>query len=600
MRRVGLNRPWLGFMTVGTAAVGLALLAYSVGFLHALELSSMDARFSIRGAEAPPGNLAIVAIDSKTITRLQRFPFPRRFHAQMVDRLRSDGVKQIAYDAQFTEPSDPRDDNALVAAVDHTPHVVLSTSETGPGGRTNVFGGDAVLHRIGARAGFTAFNLDRSGEIRRVPYEAQGLISFAVAAVQSAGDTLVSRSQFPGGSAWIDYYGPSRTFPTFSFIDVLDGRVPASAFRNKTVLVGATANNLQDIHATPFDASMPGVEIQANAIATVQQGLPLDSAPVGIDILLIITLGAAATLLSARFSAIGGFFAALGVALLYLAAAQLEFDDGIVLPVLYPIMALILASVGSLGVQYMTEAFHRQRTRDTFARFVPEPVVDEVLAKADDNDRLGGERAEVTIMFSDIRGFTTFSESRSPEEVLEVLNRYMREMTDTILDHGGTLVTFLGDGIMAVFGAPVHHVDHADRALAAAREMLGPRLASFNEWIKDQGMAEGFRMGIGLNSGPVMSGMVGSENRCDYTAIGDTVNTAARLEGLTKGTEHQLFVAESTRARLHSLGGELTFVHEMPIRGRTQGINVWTLALAEHPSAHTGPIPSTARADRET
>ena len=152
-------------------------------------------------------------------------------------------------------------------------------------------------------------------------------------------------------------------------------------------------------------------------------------------------------------------------------------------------------------------------------------------------------------MFSDIRGFTTFSEALEPDAVIEVLNRYLGEMTDAIMDHGGTLVAYMGDGIMAVFGAPIEQDDHADRALAAAREMLGARLPRFNAWMR-RGARRRFRMGIGLNSGDVMSGNVGSERRMEYTAIGDTTNTAARLEGMTKGTEHQLFISDSTRAAM--------------------------------------------------
>jgi adenylate cyclase len=220
------------------------------------------------------------------------------------------------------------------------------------------------------------------------------------------------------------------------------------------------------------------------------------------------------------------------------------------------------------------EAFERQRVRDTFARFVPPEVVGEVLDRADEDLRLGGRSVEVTVLFSDIRGFTTFSETRQPEEVLEILNRYHEQMTDAVMDHGGTLISFIGDGIMAVFGAPIEQEDHADRALAAAKEMLSVRLPRFNEWMRGGGGGEEFQIGIGLNSGPVVAGNIGSLQRLDYTAIGDTVNTAARLEGMTKGTEHDLFVAESTRELLRD-GSDLTFVDSMPVRGRAQTIKVW-------------------------
>ena len=157
-----------------------------------------------------------------------------------------------------------------------------------------------------------------------------------------------------------------------------------------------------------------------------------------------------------------------------------------------------------------------------------------------------------------------------------MLNHYLSEMSDAIMDHGGTLVSYMGDGIMAVFGAPIEQPDHADRAVAAAEEMLSTRLERFNDWLRAQGLGEGFEMGIGINSGNVMSGQVGSERRIEYTAVGDTTNTAARLEGMTKGTPHQVFIADSTRADLTD-GERLVFVDEFPVRGRSAGIKVWTL-----------------------
>jgi adenylate cyclase len=150
-------------------------------------------------------------------------------------------------------------------------------------------------------------------------------------------------------------------------------------------------------------------------------------------------------------------------------------------------------------------------------------------------------------------------------------------MSDAIMDNGGTLVAYMGDGIMAVFGAPIEQEDHADRALAAAREMLKVRLPRFNEWLKGEGLGDGFAMGIGINSGSVMSGQVGSERRIEYTAIGDTTNTAARLEGMTKGSGHQVFVADSTKVALRGDGIELQIVGEHEVRGRTHKIVVWTI-----------------------
>jgi adenylate cyclase len=219
----------------------------------------------------------------------------------------------------------------------------------------------------------------------------------------------------------------------------------------------------------------------------------------------------------------------------------------------------------------------RERVRQTFSRFVPEPVVDEVLRRADDDLRLPGVRLDGTVMFSDLRAFTTFAETTPADEVIEVLNDYFIEMSDAILDSGGTLVAYMGDGIMAVFGAPIETDDHADRALSAARGMLHERLPRFNQRLTQRVPHHRFRMGIGVSSGPLMSGTVGSSRRLEYTAIGDTANTASRLEAMTKEMPHSILISESTRQVLKQVPDDLVFVDEVEVRGKRAKIRLWTL-----------------------
>jgi adenylate cyclase len=220
----------------------------------------------------------------------------------------------------------------------------------------------------------------------------------------------------------------------------------------------------------------------------------------------------------------------------------------------------------------------RERVRGIFSRFVPEHVVDEVLTRTDDDLRLGGVTLAGTVMFSDLRDFTSFAESLPADTVIEVLNRYVSGMSDAILDNGGTLVAYMGDGIMAVFGAPIEMAGHADRALAAAREMLDVRLPGFNRWLRENGLGDGFRMGIGVSSGLIVSGTVGSERRLEYTTVGDTTNTASRLEAMTKNTPYSIFIADSTRRSLRQPAEDLVFVDELDVRGKRSRVRLWTLA----------------------
>jgi adenylate cyclase len=222
----------------------------------------------------------------------------------------------------------------------------------------------------------------------------------------------------------------------------------------------------------------------------------------------------------------------------------------------------------------------RERVRGLFARFVPEAVVDEVLAHADEDLRLGGKRRMATVLISDLRGFTTFADARPPEVVIEALNRYLSAMSEVILGMGGTLTCFMGDGIMAAFGVPIEQADHADRALEAAREMTGGALETFNGWLREKGIGEGFRMGVGLSSGVVMAGNVGSERRLEYTAIGDPPNTAARIEALTKETPHMVLMSESTRSMLTREVSDLVEVDTRTVRGRRAPVLLWSIESA--------------------
>jgi adenylate cyclase len=593
MRKRGRIRLLL-LAAVAAVAVAAGLVAHGTNLFQSLELSTLDARFSVRGDQKPPKDLVVVGVDGRTLQDLdEQWPYPRRLHGQVIDRLREDGAKVIAFDVVFAEPSREKlkfcpyfgadfqpNDCALATAAAKAKNVVFSATEVGKNGNVRMFGasGKEVLPVLKARAGYTGIADDSDGSIRRFLYGYRALKSFAVVAVEKEGGKI-DRSAFrDDGSAYVDFVGGPGSIPEVSYSKVLRGETKPGYFRGKTVVVGATNGTLKDVFhtATSGDELMSGPELQAQAIVTVRNGNPLRDASSLVDILLIVGLGLVAPVASAPWR-LRGLGLAVIVGALFVVAAFVAFNNDRIIAFVYPLLALVIGLVGSLAAQYFTETRERQRTKLLFSRFVPENVVDQVLDRADDDLRLGGVQREGTVMFSDLRGFTSFAEALPVERVIEVLNRYLGEMSEAILNNGGTLVAYMGDGIMAVFGAPIEQPDHADRALTAAREMLGPRLATFNQYLRDEGLGEGFRMGVGLNSGHVMSGNVGSERRLEYTAIGDTTNTAARLEGMTKGTPHQLYMAESTRAFLRSAPDDLVDVGEFEVRGRTQKIKLWSI-----------------------
>ena len=579
---------------VAAALTAVAILGYAIGALNTLELSSIDTRFAVRGSEpALAKHLVVVRVDQYTFNKSGlRWPFPRRYDAAVINVLKRDGAKVIVFDVQFTEASDLNDDNALVTAARNAGNVIFATDAANKYGQTKVLGGPPGLSYARALAGSSLLPNDADGRVRRMYYEQSQyhtarseLKTLAVLAAERYTGRPVPSSDFPGDQAWIDYVGPPGTIAHRSFWNVEQGKVAPNVFKGKVVVVGAYDATLQDVHfvSTGGSTQMSGPEIQASAISTILSGFPLSGLGTIGDIALIALLGLIPPLANLRFRPVRSMLIAVAVGILFTIGTQLAFNSGLITLYTYPLLALLLSSIGALAVNFMAEAFERARVRDVFSRFISDAVVEDVLANsADGTIRMGGVRKESTVMFSDLRGFTSFAESLEPEQVIAILNRYLTAMSDAILDHEGTLVAYMGDGIFAVFGAPIGMDDHAERAFAAGRDMLR-RLREFNSWLESEHGQKGFKMGIGLNTGFVMSGNVGSERRLEYAAIGDTTNTASRLEGMTKGTPFQLFMSESTHEKLSQAPEDVTFIDEFEVRGRQQRLRVWGLVEEDVP-----------------
>jgi adenylate cyclase len=564
---------------VAVAAIGVPVLLQSVGALDRLELSTIDARLSIRGNHRPNPNIVFVGLDSRTYSAFGQPPIPRSVNARAIDRLHRAGARVIAYDLVFQSRKKPSDDRALIAAVSRARPVVLATYD--PDGKpVPVPAGYPHPKRIGVVYASIGVPTDADGKVRRFYYAPVRVPSLPVQAAGLFQGRTIPESRFRDNAAWVDFPGPPGTVPTYSLLDVVRGRVPDKAFAGKIVLVGPNDPLERDIVDTPAsDAPMPGTELLADATATVLGGLPLRSAAGVVNALLLLALALPAPLLALRRSALLVLLGALAALALFLVGAQIAYDSGRIVNVVEPLLGLAIGTAGALIAHYAMVTRERRHLRSLFSRFVPAQVVNEVIERVDEDLRLGGVRRDGTVVFCDLRGFTTFSEELEPELVVEVVNRYLSEMTEAILANGGTLVSFMGDGIMALFGAPIEQPDHAERAVRAAREMVAERLPRFNAWLSEREIPHQFRMGIGLNSGPVMSGNVGSTERLEYTALGDTTNTAARLEGMTKGTDHQVYLAESTCERLGERPSDMEFVGELPVRGRQQALRVWTLRV---------------------
>ena len=265
---------------VALCAVVAGVVVQQTAILEGLERETLRGRFAVRGP-VPVDDVAVVAIDARTFSDLRRqWPFPRSLHGRAIRRLHAAGAREIVYDVQFTEPTEPKEDLALYDAIGDAGGAVLATSESDGRGGTNVLGGDENLERVDARAGASDLLNDGAGAIGRLPREVAGLESLAVVTAERAGVEL-SPEAFPDGGALIDYRGPPGTIRTLSFSDVIEGRFPPDAVRGRIVVVGAAAPTLRDVHATSIggDQLMAGAEVQANAIWTALHGLPLRADP---------------------------------------------------------------------------------------------------------------------------------------------------------------------------------------------------------------------------------------------------------------------------------------------------------------------------------
>jgi adenylate cyclase len=385
------------------------------------------------------------------------------------------------------------------------------------------------------------------------------------------------------GRFYINYLGHSGSFPTYSAAEVLEGKLPAGALKDKIVLVGATATGIYDMRITPFSGVFPGVEIQATIIDNILHRNFIRTPPYSPipELLLIVLLGVLMGVVLPQASAIWILGFALLLLQAYVFANYLIFRFfGIHLDLLYPVMEIILVSTGINVYSFLKEERARASLKKAFQSYVAPSVVEEII-KNPERLRLGGERRELTIFFCDVRDFTSLSESLQPEEIVSILHGFLNPMSKIVVKHGGTIDKFMGDAIMALYGAPLQYPDHASRACKTALEMQETLKSLSQEW-ESQGRPF-LKIGVGINTGPVSVGNMGSDTLFDYTAIGDNVNLAARLEGLNKIYGTDIIVSNATA---QALGQEFVLreLDRVRVKGRKQPVAIYEL-LGLHPPA---------------
>ncbi len=378
------------------------------------------------------------------------------------------------------------------------------------------------------------------------------------------------------GELLVNYLGPPKTFRHISISDILRGRIAKGTFTDKIVLVGATAMGTHDLRSTPVSPLYPGIEIHATVIDNIltQDFITKPNWSKIFDLLAIISLGALTGAALPRMSALKGLCFAIGLFALHIFVARWLFVNYRAwLNMVFPLLVLSLNYTALTAYYYVTEEKERKRIKGTFRQYVAPLVIDELL-KAPDRLKLGGEEKTLTVLFSDIEGFTGYSEYYTPHEMINILSDYFEKMSEKIFAFRGTLKEYVGDELMAFFGAPLEQADHAQKACAAALAMRERLRALRLEWEAVDRPA--LRARIGINSGPMLVGNLGSRYRFAYGVLGDQVNLGSRLEGLNKIYGTEILIGENT-ANLVKDDFILREVDSVRVVGRKQCVRVYEL-----------------------
>jgi adenylate cyclase len=629
---------WLISLFIALAMGGAMAALRLGGFrpLAALEARAFDARLLLRGKQTASDQVVVVAVDDASLAELGRWPWSRPRVAELLTLISAGGPKVIGVDLVQSEPTasttGASEDAQLVESVRASGRIVLgyyfefrdenespyagetaySLVQRSPGADDSPvpLGRFAVrnlpeLTTAAAGLGYFNFRPDHDALFRRamlaVRFHDRVVLPLSLAMLQHAwpdrpsairfgpfgvesvrlGDTTIPVDR--DGEMLINYRGAGQTFRFISAADVLAKRVaPADVFHDKFVVLGISAIGVADVRATPVDASLPGVEIHATILDNVLRrdfiAQPTWSGP-DLAVILLLALLVGVTL---RFT--HGLMSALlatTIIVAYLALSQLVFQrTGIVLAAIAPTLAAALTySAVSLN-QYLTVDRENRRTR-RMLEFYLSPALARYLSERPDMLRLGGEKSDRSVLFSDLQGFTKMSEGLAPEQLVLLLNDYLGEMTDCVFAQDGMLDKYVGDGVMAVWSAPVAQTDHALRACRSALAMV-EKLALINARNAARGWPT-LRVRIGLNSGPMVFGNMGSEGHLSLTVMGDEVNLGARLEGINKSYGSTIIASEATIAA----SGDGLVVRELDrvrVRGRTGAVRIYEI-LGERDSA---------------
>ncbi len=586
---------------IGILATFISLLIILSGIFKGLESKSIDWLFLKRGEIKPLAPIIIVAIDDESFKEMpERWTWPRNFYATLINNLKKWGAKAIAFDVIYSEPTtkNPKEDKLFADAVKNAGNVILgmgifsdvtkSYEKIYPVFPINQLADNCfsmgLIHHV--------FDID--SHIRKsymfLDYNKKRYFSLSLEILGAyynlkKEDIKITYNEltwnilkiklYRGNQIIINYAGGPKSFITIPFYKVYYGKgIDKNIFKDKIVLVGSTSELLHDVFLTPFSTPgvmMPGVEIHANVLNTIFSGKYLNQiGKIGL-FLLLLAIGILTSFLIFNIKAWQGLIVIVfEIVFIVILSVILFVKENFIISFVNPIFTVLLCYLSISTYKVTVEEKEKRKIKNIFSKYVSKGVVDELLKNQE--VKLGGEKRVVSVLFSDIRGFTSMSEKIKPEEVVSILNEYLSEMTDIIFTNKGTLDKFIGDAVMAVFGSPIFLKDHAQRAVKTAVLMI-KKLDELNEKWEKQGKKT-LKIGIGINSGEVIAGNMGSLKRMEYTVIGDNVNLASRLESMNKELGTEILISENTYKEVKDIVRVRKF-ENIKIRGKEESITVY-------------------------
>lgn len=576
----------------------LAFFAGFIGIFGSWDKAVEDAWY--HNPQSASSLIRIIKIDEKTIEELGPYSqWDRGIYAELLDVLCvSEEVKPavVGFDILFDAQKDEGTDQAFADACKKHGNVVCAfsyvfTKEFSEDGEGNLLVDSMAvaekvtpyeaLEQVTAQGFVNSLLDDKDGYIRSLLVEfeekdATVTKNFSAVVYEKYLKTIGQTPDYPTEEKVMNfrYSGGIGEYEAISLWDVLSGAVPAEAFADCIVLVGAWEQGMMDAYHVPVDrgGQMYGVEIHANIIQAFLEGKSLQEVPSWMNGLIGALIVVMLVVLCERLTAVKSVLLCVSVAVVKLIADELLFEAGYLLNhLVVPVLAVLLGGYYVVLHYYRARAA-KQSIEKAFSKYVAPQVVKEIAKNGTYELKLGGENRDIAVLFVDIRGFTPLSESLEPEQVVTILNRYLELTASCIFKHGGTLDKFIGDATMAVFNAPFDTEDYIYKAVLTAWDIVQGGQAIEAEFMEKYGKTVGF--GVGVNCGPAVVGNIGCDFRMDYTAIGDTVNTAARLEA--NAPKGMVYISENVYEQVKErINAEE--IGEIPLKGKTVGVRVYSV-----------------------